>query len=389
MEAEQLIKLYYNLGMSYNDILSALLRRHGILISRKHLLRILKDNRLGRRRDFADLDSIFDFVQQQLQGPGKMHGYRWMFTKCRESGLKARKEDVRMILAELDPEGSALRKKRRLNRRQYFCKGPNHIWHTDSYDKLKPYGVCINGCIDGFSRKVIWVNAYKTSSDPKVIAGYFLEALETLGSCPRLVRTDRGTENGVLVAIQQHLRANHTDRLSGEQSYIAGVSTANQRIESWWGILRKEGIEYWIQLLGEVRDQGMFDGGFLDKAILQLCIMGMIQEELQKIKSVWNAHRIRPSTNLNVPAGIPNVMYLAPELWDAEERAVTLDSNALARLKGRCMFRSSVVCDPDVFDLCMMHIEDHGLQFPSENPVDAIDLYLTLRDAIKTQLHDN
>lgn len=277
METEQLIRLYFDLGMSYNNILSALLRRHGILISRKRLLQVLKDNRLGRRRNFADLDSVFDFVQQQLQGSGKMHGYRWMFTKCRESGLKAKKEDVRMILAELDPEGSASRQKRRLYRRQYFSKGPNYIWHIDSYDKLKPFGVCINGCIDGYSRKLVWLNAYKTSSDPRIIAGYYVEATEMLGSCPRLVRTDRGTENCILGELHRHLRAHHTDSLSGEQSYITGASTANQRIESWWGILRKEGMEFWIQLLGELRDEGLFDGGFLDKAILQLCVMGMIQ----------------------------------------------------------------------------------------------------------------
>lgn len=277
METEQLIRLYFDLGMSYNNILSALLRRHGILISRKRLLQVLKDNRLGRRRNFADLDSVFDFVQQQLQGSGKMHGYRWMFTKCRESGLKAKKEDVRMILAELDPEGSASRQKRRLYRRQYFSKGPNYIWHIDSYDKLKPFGVCINGCIDGYSRKLVWLNAYKTSSDPTIIAGYYVEATEMLGSCPRLVRTDRGTENCILGELHRHLRAHHTDSLSGEQSYITGASTANQRIESWWGILRKEGMEFWIQLLGELRDEGLFDGGFLDKAILQLCVMGMIQ----------------------------------------------------------------------------------------------------------------
>ncbi|XP_051794230.1 endophilin-B2-like isoform X8 [Acanthochromis polyacanthus] len=132
---------------------------------------------------------------EQLHGPGKMHGYRWMFTKCQENGLKVKKEEVRLILAKLDPEGSAFRQQRRLYRRQYFSKRPNHIWHIDSYDKLKPFGVCINGCIDGFSRKVIWLNAYKTSSDPKVIGGYFVEALETLGKCPKLVCTDRGTEN--------------------------------------------------------------------------------------------------------------------------------------------------------------------------------------------------
>lgn len=87
-----------------------------------------------------------------------------------------------------------------------------------------------------------------------------------------------------------------------------------------------------------------------------------------------------------MPAGIPNAMYSGPELWDAEECGMPLDEYELARLKGQCMFRTSVVCDPDVFDLCMGHIEGHGLQYPCATPMEAIDLYLNLREAIKAQL---
>ena len=29
-------------------------------------------------------------------------------------------------------------------------KGPNYLWHMDGYDKLKPYGFCIHGAIDGY-----------------------------------------------------------------------------------------------------------------------------------------------------------------------------------------------------------------------------------------------
>lgn len=64
---------------------------------------------------------------------------------------------------------------RRLMGRQYIAQDPNFIWHihVDSHDKLKMYGLCINGCIDGFSQQIIWVNVYKTGNDPRVIAGYY------------------------------------------------------------------------------------------------------------------------------------------------------------------------------------------------------------------------
>jgi hypothetical protein len=69
----------------------------------------------------------------------------------------------------LDKESVERRRRRRLIRRVYqnkacsfipkvpvvyygciVCKkGPNFVWHLDGYDKLKPYGFAIHGCIDG------------------------------------------------------------------------------------------------------------------------------------------------------------------------------------------------------------------------------------------------
>ena len=31
----------------------------------------------------------------------------------------------------------------------FMVQGPDFVWHLDGYDKLKPYGFPIHGCIDG------------------------------------------------------------------------------------------------------------------------------------------------------------------------------------------------------------------------------------------------
>ena len=92
-------------------------------------------------------------LSNELQYSGQLHGYRWMYAKCREHGLRVKKEDVRLVLKELDPRGLSLRQARRLRRRSYFSRGPNFIWHMDSYDNLKTYGFCINGSINVFFSK--------------------------------------------------------------------------------------------------------------------------------------------------------------------------------------------------------------------------------------------
>ncbi|OWF42828.1 hypothetical protein KP79_PYT24962 [Mizuhopecten yessoensis] len=137
--------------------------------------------------------TVADFIQSEQRGSGVMHGYRWMYQKMKCQGINARKEEVRLLMSILDSAGTELRRRHKLRRRLYCSKGPNYIWHFDSYDKLRPYGICINGCLDGFSRKVIWLNAYHTISDPRVIGGYYLSALEKLGGCPLIVRSDKGT----------------------------------------------------------------------------------------------------------------------------------------------------------------------------------------------------
>ena len=79
--------------------------------------------------------------------------------------------------------------------------------HIDSCDKLKPYVICINGfkCIDRYLRYIIWLEAFKTNSDPAIIGSYFMSAVEWRMGCPKRMRRDRGTENGHVEIMQKSL----------------------------------------------------------------------------------------------------------------------------------------------------------------------------------------
>jgi len=197
---------------------------------------------LHRRVYSADVDMgpISEFIEAQLKESGRLHGYRWMYNKCQLAGFQVTREIVRQLCKHFDPVGVELRKKRRLSRRSYFAKGPNYIWHLDGYDKIKPFGICINGCIDGFSRQIIWLKASTTNNNPDVIGKYFLDVVLAAGGCPRVVRADFGTENVRIREFQVFLRRNAVDERSGANSYIDGASTSNQRIESWWGFCEKK-----------------------------------------------------------------------------------------------------------------------------------------------------
>ena len=149
-----------------------------------------------------------------------MHGYRWMHLKCLEKGFVVDQETNRFLLHIIDPIGIEYRKRRRLRRRVYSIKGPNLVWHIDGYDKLSRYGIKIHGCIDGFSRQIIWLKGGVSNKNPNIIAHYYLESIRKYGVCPRRVRADMGTENVHVEIIQKILRRNHQSEHAREGSFF-------------------------------------------------------------------------------------------------------------------------------------------------------------------------
>ena len=153
----------------------------------------------------------------------------------------------------------------------------NAVWHLDGYDKLKPYGICINACIVGFPQYILWAEANSTNSDPAVIASYFLETVEKQNGCRLLVRGDRGTENVFVAGMEEIFRTGSVDRLNGPCSFLYGRSTANQRIESWWSIYRKQNAEFWIGLFHRLQYEGVFSGDDFDRDLSRFCFMNLFQ----------------------------------------------------------------------------------------------------------------
>jgi hypothetical protein len=288
----ELIRSYYLLGLNYKDIATVLALKHRVIISERQLKRILKDLGLSRRI-FSDIGDVLLFVKREMETSGQLHGYRWMHAKCLTNGIQVRKEDIRLILSVLYPEACNARRARRLHRRLYYSKGPDFIWHLDGYDKLKPYGFCINGCIDGYSRKIIWLHVYNNNNNPRIIGSYYIKAVENLRGCPETVRGDFGTENCHVKEFQRFFRRNRGTGEIHQRSYLEGTSTHNQRIEHWWGHLRKQCTEFWMTLFEDLRNDGHFSGDYVDTNILQFCFMGMIQVGLINYYIVFISSKYR------------------------------------------------------------------------------------------------
>ena len=159
----------------------------------KMLLRTLKTRlkqlKLGRRNlmNETTAQKIDTVIFLELPGLTSNSGYRsiWQIISL-YLGLFVPRDAAMLALKQLDPDGSVNRNKRKLKCRQYQNPGPNFCWHLDGYEKLKPFGFPIHGCIDGYSRKLIWLKTIHSNNDPFIvgIGIIFLENVKDAEGCP-------------------------------------------------------------------------------------------------------------------------------------------------------------------------------------------------------------
>ncbi|KAJ8671866.1 hypothetical protein QAD02_003125 [Eretmocerus hayati] len=334
-----------------------------------------------RRRNIqeSNMRDICIAIAQEVQScSGCDLGYRGLWEKLKLTyKLKVKRETVYFLLTIADPEGIARRRANKLKRREYDGRGPNWIWHMDRYDKLKPYGFCIHGAIDGFSRYLLWLCTATTNNNLRVTARYFLEAVAEEEGVPTLVRCDDGTENVVIETLQTSLRDEHDDELSGDNSFIYGPSTHNQRIESYWGQLRKHSMNFYIEFFKSMKDEGLFRGTEEEKKCLQYCFGPLIQNDLDQTRALWNKHMIRKQRN-KTHHGKPCSMYRLPEMYGVEDYKKPVDLRAVNAL------RDEFTDDPQIFDAdfaeqALAAMPD--LVIPT-NADEALDLYCDLKAAL-------
>ena len=161
----------------------------------------------------------------------------------------------------------------------------------------------VHSCIDGFSRKILWLKCAHSNHHPGVIASYFLDCVEAVGGYPARLRTDCGTENILIAAIQTFVSGCHT----------YGSSPGNQRIEAWWSFYRRQHSQWWIDLFETLVSSGSFHpGNVRETDCLRFCFMSLVQQDLDAIRRQWNTHRIRPSAGATCPPGVPDELFYLP-----------------------------------------------------------------------------
>jgi transposase len=257
-------------------------------------------------------------------------------------GIKVQRSRMRDSIHRVDSQVVANRKKRRLQRRVYNVKGPNHLWHVDTNHKLVRWNFVIVGGIDGFSRLPVML-VCTNNNKSNTLLDCFLAAVNEYG-LPSRVRTDKGLEN---VRIADYMiEKKGTDR----GSIITGRSTHNQRIERLWRDVFQGVLSFFYHLFYFLEDENLLDPLNISHiAALHHTYLHEINNKLQIWQRAWANHRMRTTKTsplrLWIAGQAQNPVGLDIPLHELNQYGVEgdIDDETDENEEGRPIFSSPVV----------------------------------------------
>ena len=286
----------------------------------------------------TSVDTVKEAVEKEINGPGKLLGYRLLNQKLRnEHKIKGPRHLVLNVMRDIDPDGIESRrigKKLQMRKRPFISDGPGWLFSLDGHDKLMGFRNCtfpvaIYGCMDTFSRYINFLFVWDSNSNPHTIGLRYIEHLHETRKLPFSIRMDHGTETGKLAAIHAFLRGKIGDMEDAAECVVYGPSTSN-KIERWWRDLHEKMEIYFTTQLSNLLQRRCYDPNCItDRRIMAYIFIPVVQRECDVFKNLWNAHRIRHQQGLEVPTGVPSHMFQFPESYGGEDKSFSIDTDSI------------------------------------------------------------
>ena len=288
--------------------------------------------------DDTSVETVKEAVKKEINGPGKLLGYRLLTQKLRnEHQIKVPRDLVLNVMRDVDQErieNCSVRKKLKNKKQPFVSDGPGWLFLADWHDKLMGFHnstflVAIYGCMDTFSRYMNFIFVWDSNFNPLTIGLRYIQHLFETKRLPFNIRMDHGTETEKLGAIHAFLHDNIGDLDDSTDSVIYGPSTTN-KTERWWRDLHERMEMYFKQQLSELLQTGSYDpNSVTNRRILAYIFIPVVQCECDMFKTLLNSHRIRNQQGLELPTGIPSHMFQFPENYGAKDKSFAINTDAI------------------------------------------------------------
>lgn len=195
-------------------------------------------------------------------------------------------------MARVDPQNTALRWSAVVSRRKYQVPWPNSLWHLDGHHSLIRWKLVIHGCIDGFSRHIMFLKCSSNNLAVTVLE-LFLDAVQKDGDLwPSRIRVDKGVENVLVCDAMVQVRG------EGRGSFLAGPSTHNQRIERLWRDVFRCVCHLYYYTFYAMESTGLMN---IENPVhlftLHLVFRPRINKALSEFMQAFNNHKVRTEGN--------------------------------------------------------------------------------------------
>lgn len=226
------------------------------------------------------------FQNQNLRwGDGMLLGALKSVTLDDESKLYVPRSQLRRVLHNYDSIGVNIRKTKAVFRVKYSNQGLNYSWHLDGWHKLIDYKIVVHGCIDGFSRKIIFLKA-STNNKATTVFSIFFNKVRELSEIPSLISVDGGGEN-VLVADYMIYQL-------GSDALKIVSSVHNQRIERLWRDSTEKAMIDYMNLFADLRNEEILNIEVDEQLwLIHFLFLDLINQSLERFLQSWNNHSLR------------------------------------------------------------------------------------------------
>ena len=256
-------------------------------VSRSTLYRAMEgSNLLG----FTEIsDQRLDELVIRYKQTHPFDGERMLIGYLRSQDIHLPRRRIRECIHRVDAGGVRSRSVKLIQRRTYYAKGANYVWHMDGNHKLVRWKFVIHGAVDGYSRLVTFLKC-STNNRASTVLDSFIAATQNFG-LPKKLRTDLGGEN---VEAWDYMVSHHGD----ESCIITGSSVHNERIERMWRDVSRSVITPFKEIFVHMEDQEILDiTNDVDLFCLHEVFTSRINASIDDFQQSWNSHPLTSENN--------------------------------------------------------------------------------------------